>query len=343
MSSLSNNNHSNSNKPHFMVNRGPASSNSTAVSSRLFVCHYQPQAQFYDPYQRQVIMQQANFASPSQYPIQQPYSFANGMTNMAQFHPQTLTSHSDFDQQQMQQSTQPSQQVQVQVQIQPQSNLNLFPAEQKRGRRFRRRFNQIERKYPCSFPGCQKSYGSLNHLNTHIVTKSMVTENQKLISNILFNQKKKTNHQKFHNTFSLVMITLLETIGMGTLLICDQPLRQHPRKVIRSIRSKYRSSHNNNSSSSHSNKTIATIICTIKVSSNPLLMLRLLVGNASYFYTYARWNCVCISSAPTSNSESRICLYSASAKNGNGQYGLLSATRGSSIFSCTSTVSLRNQ
>ena len=56
----------------------------------------------------------------------------------------------------------------------------------------------------------------LNHLNTHIVTKSMVTENQKLISNILFNQKKKTNHQKFHNTFSLVMITLLETIGMGT-------------------------------------------------------------------------------------------------------------------------------
>ncbi|KHC42270.1 hypothetical protein W5O_03245 [Candida albicans Ca6] len=133
--------------------------------------NYQPQAQFYDPYQRQVIMQQANFASPSQYPIQQPYSFANGMTNMAQFHPQTLTSHSDFDQQQMQQSTQPSQQVQVQVQIQPQSNSNSFPAEQKRGRRFRRRFNQIERKYPCSFPGCQKSYGSLNHLNTHIVTK----------------------------------------------------------------------------------------------------------------------------------------------------------------------------
>ena len=190
--------------------------------------------------------------------------------------------------------------------------------------------------------GCQKSYGSLNHLNTHIVTKSMVTENQKLISNILFNQKKKTNHQKFHNTFSLVMITLLETIGMGMLLICDQPLRQHPRKVIRSIRSKYRSSHNNNSSSSHSNKTIATIICTIKVSSNPLLMLRLLVGNASYFYTYARWNCVCISSAPTSNSESRICLYSASAKNGNGQYGLLSATRLLNIFLHLNS-SLRNQ
>ncbi|KAK6460475.1 hypothetical protein DFJ63DRAFT_315761 [Scheffersomyces coipomensis] len=43
--------------------------------------------------------------------------------------------------------------------------------ENKRGRRFRRRYNQIVRKYSCSFPGCVKSYGSLNHLNTHIVTK----------------------------------------------------------------------------------------------------------------------------------------------------------------------------
>ncbi|ODV80720.1 uncharacterized protein CANTADRAFT_170090 [Suhomyces tanzawaensis NRRL Y-17324] len=43
--------------------------------------------------------------------------------------------------------------------------------ESKRGRRFRRRYNQIIRRYSCSYPGCSKSYGSLNHLNTHIVTK----------------------------------------------------------------------------------------------------------------------------------------------------------------------------
>ncbi|KAG7661241.1 uncharacterized protein J8A68_005237 [[Candida] subhashii] len=43
--------------------------------------------------------------------------------------------------------------------------------EAKRGRRFRRRYNQIVRKYACSYNGCTKSYGSLNHLNTHIVTK----------------------------------------------------------------------------------------------------------------------------------------------------------------------------
>lgn len=38
-------------------------------------------------------------------------------------------------------------------------------------RRFRRRHYQICRKFSCTFPGCTKSYGSLNHLNTHIVTK----------------------------------------------------------------------------------------------------------------------------------------------------------------------------
>lgn len=43
--------------------------------------------------------------------------------------------------------------------------------DHRRGRRFRRRYNQILRKYMCSFPGCTKSYGSLNHLNTHIFSK----------------------------------------------------------------------------------------------------------------------------------------------------------------------------
>lgn len=42
---------------------------------------------------------------------------------------------------------------------------------QNKHRRFRRRYYQIYRKYKCSFTGCTKSYGSLNHLNTHIVTK----------------------------------------------------------------------------------------------------------------------------------------------------------------------------
>lgn len=56
--------------------------------------------------------------------------------------------------------------------------------DNRRGRRFRRRYNQILRKYMCSFPGCSKSYGSLNHLNTHIVSKSMAKESQRRISSL---------------------------------------------------------------------------------------------------------------------------------------------------------------
>ena len=52
--------------------------------------------------------------------------------------------------------------------------------QEKKSRRFRRRYNQIVRKYPCSFPGCLKSYGSLNHLNTHIVTKKHGPRKSKL-------------------------------------------------------------------------------------------------------------------------------------------------------------------
>lgn len=50
-------------------------------------------------------------------------------------------------------------------------DIGEFYDDIKPGRRFRRRYNQIVRHYSCSYPGCSKSYGSLNHLNTHIVTK----------------------------------------------------------------------------------------------------------------------------------------------------------------------------
>lgn len=35
-------------------------------------------------------------------------------------------------------------------------------------KRPRRRYDEIERLYPCSWPGCTKSYGTLNHLNAHV-------------------------------------------------------------------------------------------------------------------------------------------------------------------------------
>ncbi|KAJ9068493.1 hypothetical protein DSO57_1028155 [Entomophthora muscae] len=39
-------------------------------------------------------------------------------------------------------------------------------------KRPRRRFHEVERKYGCTFPGCGKAYGALNHLNAHIVSRS---------------------------------------------------------------------------------------------------------------------------------------------------------------------------
>ncbi|KAI9318492.1 hypothetical protein BX666DRAFT_1855034 [Dichotomocladium elegans] len=38
-------------------------------------------------------------------------------------------------------------------------------------KRPRRKFHEIERLYHCSFSGCNKSYGTLNHLNAHISMK----------------------------------------------------------------------------------------------------------------------------------------------------------------------------
>ena len=36
-------------------------------------------------------------------------------------------------------------------------------------KRPRRRYDEIERLYQCSWPECAKSYGTLNHLNAHVV------------------------------------------------------------------------------------------------------------------------------------------------------------------------------
>ncbi|KAI8343372.1 hypothetical protein BC941DRAFT_321121, partial [Chlamydoabsidia padenii] len=35
-------------------------------------------------------------------------------------------------------------------------------------KRPRRRYDEIERLYHCTWPNCTKSYGTLNHLNAHV-------------------------------------------------------------------------------------------------------------------------------------------------------------------------------
>lgn len=42
-------------------------------------------------------------------------------------------------------------------------------------KRPRRKYHEIERLYPCSYPGCTKSYGTLNHLNAHVAMQKHVS------------------------------------------------------------------------------------------------------------------------------------------------------------------------
>jgi transcription factor CON7 len=39
-------------------------------------------------------------------------------------------------------------------------------------KRPRRRYEEIERMYKCGWHGCEKAYGTLNHLNAHVTMQS---------------------------------------------------------------------------------------------------------------------------------------------------------------------------
>lgn len=45
---------------------------------------------------------------------------------------------------------------------------NFIPIPSQPKKRPRRRFEEIERLYNCNYPGCNKAYGTLNHLNAHV-------------------------------------------------------------------------------------------------------------------------------------------------------------------------------
>lgn len=49
-----------------------------------------------------------------------------------------------------------------------QTTYNFIPLPTHPKKRPRRRFEEIERLYNCNYPGCNKAYGTLNHLNAHV-------------------------------------------------------------------------------------------------------------------------------------------------------------------------------
>ncbi|KAI0364715.1 hypothetical protein BV20DRAFT_902457, partial [Pilatotrama ljubarskyi] len=60
-------------------------------------------------------------------------------------------------------------------------------------KRPRRRYDEIERLYQCSWPGCTKAYGTLNHLNAHV---TMQRHGQKRSPNEFKELRKQWRQQK---------------------------------------------------------------------------------------------------------------------------------------------------
>ncbi|CAN6613385.1 hypothetical protein TRVA0_005S02520 [Trichomonascus vanleenenianus] len=60
-------------------------------------------------------------------------------------------------------------------------------------KRKRRRPEQIDRIYVCGYNGCQKGYGSLNHLNTHIVNHNHGPKRKSADFQDIKNRKKKNS------------------------------------------------------------------------------------------------------------------------------------------------------
>lgn len=61
-------------------------------------------------------------------------------------------------------------------------------------KRPRRRYEEIERMYKCGWQGCEKAYGTLNHLNAHVTMQS--------------HGAKRTPEGKFESFFILVAVAI---------------------------------------------------------------------------------------------------------------------------------------
>ncbi|KAH9038291.1 hypothetical protein EDB84DRAFT_1397510 [Lactarius hengduanensis] len=87
-------------------------------------------------------------------------------------------------------------------------------------KRPRRRSDEIERIYNCSWTGCTKSYGTLNHLNAHIVMERHGSKRTSAEFQELRKQQRKAN--KGRN----------RTLGTARF-VCSSPWSLHPEPIFR--------------------------------------------------------------------------------------------------------------
>lgn len=86
-------------------------------------------------------------------------------------------------------------------------------------KRPRRRYEEIERMYKCGWNGCEKAYGTLNHLNAHVTMQShgakRTPEGLSCFSYYLF--LRKTRHLLFRSRYSVFSLRLLLCLGRKML------------------------------------------------------------------------------------------------------------------------------
>jgi transcription factor CON7 len=98
-------------------------------------------------------------------------------------------------------------------------------------KRPRRRYEEIERMYKCGWQGCEKAYGTLNHLNAHV---TMQSHGQKRTpegtTHRLFGFVRKVLVWVSHNGFELVALHVPgRTIKLAVVAIGTQPSLTEPK------------------------------------------------------------------------------------------------------------------
>lgn len=73
-------------------------------------------------------------------------------------------------------------------------------------KRPRRRYEEIERMYKCGWNGCEKAYGTLNHLNAHVTMQS-------------HGQKRVPEGKYLNPMYSNVEIAVTSTLALGHSLV----------------------------------------------------------------------------------------------------------------------------
>ncbi|KAI8067071.1 hypothetical protein BC940DRAFT_239335 [Gongronella butleri] len=89
------------------------------------------------------------------------------MSSLQQAAPPAAVHHPSLAQHHAAAHTQQQQQQQHQAPAQKVFSFVSLPGINQK-KRPRRKYDEVERLYHCSFPDCSKSYGTLNHLNAHI-------------------------------------------------------------------------------------------------------------------------------------------------------------------------------